>query len=898
MRFDRRAIPWESVVTVLLLACAAVPLRTRAKGVLATDRAAYCREESDFHNERGDALRQGVPLPGIAWAMPFYSVPNGYLCYRLTPAASGGVRSGVLLAGAVLVFALGVFLYSAPCGAGAVFLYALLPSSGAGGERWLYALTVLFAAYFLVRRARAPSLAASVGLGAAIGASLLVLSPLFLLPFLLVLYECSRDRKIGAARLRDAGALLLVPFLFLIPWIVMNWRLSGRFVLFENGRADDNIITGALGFVRTMGSGDSRALAAISAGQNILLWAAGEILRHPLRYLAALFARLGYVASLHPLLVLASTGSVWLARKREDCRQFALLAAYFFAIHILMPVQASYFVPMWPLLAVLASGLFAGWTRPASEKMKTASTAAVVLVFALLLAAQACVLGLVWAYPARVGEPDALARAIARDPDDPWLWSQRGMGLLSAGLAQEAAGDLARAFALDPQKDREIRYAWALLASGDPLGARILERLKPEDDAMVINLRARVLRAIALALDGRRSEALAAMDSALEFERSSSAVTSSLPRIVREIASSWPAAKLPAIIEAFESFPALRPALGEKTLAKAWTDAARLDLAAGDRRLALKTGGRTEKAGLDDEMKFREADSDRLERGHLEQADLLLEMSFRAEKCGRWPKALELLELAEKNVSAAPERLRRAFVVAPEDESYGRALDALKRLKREGWENADLVLDLGVRAAESGRRPAALEVLAFAEDMRLDSERTRRLAQAYEGLGDPLGSSRVLLRLRDDAGGWLDRAESAAAAGDRASAQSSAAHARGLSLIDGDARRLLLLDQGLGEYARALEFANSRVLARPDDARWRNDRGVVHALMGDSEAAVADWKAALALDPDLLTPYLSLGSFYVSANRRKEASALYQKALQRPRIKNDAEASRLISAGR
>ena len=115
-----------------------------------------------------------------------------------------------------LVFALGSFLYSAVCGAGAALLYATAAASVASEERWLYTLAVLLAAYFLVRRARSPSVAGSVRLGASVGASLLLLSPLCLFPAVLAAYEWARDLRTGAARARfsrarDAAALCAAP---------------------------------------------------------------------------------------------------------------------------------------------------------------------------------------------------------------------------------------------------------------------------------------------------------------------------------------------------------------------------------------------------------------------------------------------------------------------------------------------------------------------------------------------------------------------------------------------------------------------------------------------------------------------------------------------------------------
>jgi len=792
MSSGRGAISWKRVAAAILLAGAAAALLPRAWEIDAIGRGAYCREGSDFHVERGDALLHGVPLADVARAMPFYSVPNAFLCDRLTPEASVAVRSAVVAANVGLVFALGALLYSALCGAGAALLYALMPAAGTG-ERWLYVPAVLLAAYFLVRRAKAPSAANSVRLGAACGASLLVLPPLFLFPFLLVLYEAARDRRADAARARDAAALCLPPLLFLIPWIAMNWRLTGRFVPFEDGRADTNLITGALGYVRTMGGGDYRAMAGLSATQSALAWAAGEVLRHPLRFLAACLARAAYVARLHPALVLAGAGSAWLGRWREDLREFALFAAYFFAIHCLMPVQDSYFVPVWPLLAVLACGLLAARTRPASARSLTASDSAVHALFTLLLLAQARVLGLTWTYPARAEDPRALARELARDPQDPMLWSLRGMDRLRGGRPKEAAADLARALALDPQEYRAIRYGRALLA-------------------------------------GRRPEALKFLA------------------------------------------PAEKDAAGDpyklRKLALVYGDA-------GDYGRALDILKRSTPAGPAD-------------------ADLLLGMAARAANSGARPEARELLALAESLASADPGRRRRLAFIYRDAGEYDRALDLMKRLTPLTPEDAGLFLDLGVRAEKAGRRRTALDSLAFAGSLNPDSARLLELARDYGELGEYRRAERAARRGRDVVAAWLYRAESAVAAGDRKSALAAAARARGGSPDDDESRRLVLIYQELGEYAPALEIADRRVRARPGDARWRSDRGVLRALLGESDAAASDWKAALSLDADLLAPYLSLGALYASQNRRDEAAELYRAALLRTRISGSPAASRRI----
>ncbi|MBI2387142.1 MAG: hypothetical protein HYV14_14215 [Elusimicrobia bacterium] len=1027
----------ETLAAALLLACAAAALAARARAVAQAPRDEYCRAESDFHVERGEALLHGVPVRGVARAMPAYSAPNAFLCGHMTASAAAAVRSAAVAAGAVLVFALGATLYSGVSGAAAALLYALMPAPHAGGERWLYVPAVLLAACFLARRAQAPSRAATLWTAAALGTGFLILSPLSLFPLALALYEWARGRREGVSRPGDAAALVLVPFVFLIPWIVMNWRLAGRLVVFEDGRADDNVITGALGLVRTMGVVDSRKLAELSADRSVLAWAAAEILSHPLRFLSSAAQRAAYAASLKPLLVLAAAASAWLWRGRDDRRQVALLAAYFLAVHCLMPVEANYFVPWWPLLAVLASGLLAARTSPASARLTAAAAAAAFAVLAPLLGVAAWAQGLALAYPARAREERALEREIARHPRDAWLLSERGLRLLRDGRPDLAVGDLTRAFALDPRRDRELDRAWALLAGGGP-AARILEAPGPRGFAVMADLRESVLRAAVLALRGRGPEAAAVLEAA--GRRGDAA-----PGVVLEIVASWPETGRAALIERLAAVPGflfagkdLSPeawldldaaaknenqrrtalqllafaaesrepgegaALGpEKTrrLALAYRDVGRYsratalvkgagpggvwkaDLLTDIAALAARAGREAEALEALAYVESLDPDPEKLrnvalvyrDMGRFSQAtavltragpsgpreaDVLTDMAARAARAGRKAEALDALARAE-SLNLDPERLRRLAVsyrdlggygrslavmkrtdmagekdvrllldnaaraakqsrraealanltfagsrALPPEElrglahayrdvgDYARALAVLKRLGARGSRDADGLLDLAVRAAKGGRRETARESLAFAEGTALDARRLRSLARAYRESGDFEGAARVSLRLGDAAASWLDRAEAACAAGDRAAAAAHLARVQGGSLGEGEARRLILLRQTLGDYDGALAAVGLRVRARPGDARWRSDRGVLHALMGRREEAIADWTAAIALDPDFLAPYLSLGSLYEASNRRGEATALYRAAVSRPRVKDGSETAR------
>lgn len=964
----------EALAAALLLAAAAALLLGRLPGIEEGFRGEYCRAESDYHVERGEALLHGVPLRGVERALPSYSVPNAFLCGHLPASAAAAVRLAVLLACAGLVFVLGVLLHSPVCGAAAALLYAIPPPDGESGERWLYALAVLLAAYFLVRRAQERTKAASAGLAAGIGGSFLILSSLCLFPVVLAADERVRERR---ARWGQA-ALCAAPFLFLLPWIAMNWRLSGRFVLFEDGRVDDNILTGALGFVRTMGIGDSRKMSGLSMDENVYVWAAARVLRHPWDYLSAVLQRGAYAASLHPLLVLAAAASAWLSRRRDDVRRLALLAAYIVGIHCLMPVQANYFAPAWPLLAVLAAGLAAGRTRPSSARAKTLASRAALALFVPAALLHAATAGLALAYPSRARDPRAFDREIARRPDDAWLRSERGMRALRDGRPAEAVPDLARALALGPSRDREADLSWALLARGGP-AARVWERRSPGRILMVSDIRERILRGIYLASRGRRAEAVAAAASALGYRRSMESAGGSdvgagtpVPHLVLEIIASWPAPSRPALIEFFSAVPGFEFA-GQGATAEAWLDMADTADRPDQRRTALEilAFNAARRPGASDDSRDPEklwsmalayrdiGEAGRalslLERPALAGArrdDLLLDMASEAAKAGRRAEASRALSAAER-ARLEPAKLRRLALLYRDAGDRARSLAVMKRTDMSRPEDLNLLLDLAGSAAKDGRRAQALEVLAFArssarggeplravalayrdlgdyalaldslrpqaragdaamlfdlavraardgrrgdaraslafaETLSLDAEGLRGLASAWRALGDARGSERARRRLGDLDGLALDRAEAAAASGDRSGAAAQAARVREEALGEEDARRLVLLRQGLGDYSAALAVVERRARARPGDARWRSDAGVLRALQGRPEEAAADWRAAIALDPDLLEASLSLGSLEAARGRRKDAERIFAAALSRPRTPANA----------
>lgn len=470
-------VRWRGIAAFFLAACAAVLLI----GTICDHPSAECKVPIYVRN--GEALIHGIAVPSISWSMPAFVLPNALLSHHVSPAFAALAQGAVLIACAVLVFGLGTLLHSGICGGLAALIFSAVPPDRAFGDRWFYTLFVLFVAYVAVWRVQAPSRWRTLLLAVAVGMSLLVLSPLFLFPFVLAAAEWLWRRPRGGegsrTGLRQAGLLCAVPFVLLIPWVLMNWQVHHRFILFEHERARCNMISGALGFVHTI-----RAMDAADPGvpdDRLASWAAGEVIRHPFRYLGAYARRVAFLVSISPILFALSLFGAWLYRERDGHRQLALIVAYYIGIHCVMSVEERYLDPVFPLLAVLAACGATWWLRPARARSGGRFESGLVYaVFLPLLAFQLYALALVAAYPRRAAQGQGLERELAKYPGEAWLWSERGMSGLGLGRGAQAASDLGRAWILDPQPESQARYLWALLVRGRPVWDQ-LKRAEPAD---------------------------------------------------------------------------------------------------------------------------------------------------------------------------------------------------------------------------------------------------------------------------------------------------------------------------------------------------------------------------------------------------------------------------------
>ena len=380
---------------------------------------------------------------------------------------------------------------------------------------------ILLAAVVMLWRARRPSVRRSFVLGLALGAALLFRSSLVFFPPVLAFYEWSfRYRRSLRLYWRHLICLCVVPALFLIPWLHMNWVAHRRFVPLEYGEANCNIVTGAMGLVQTIerdaiGSEweplmeNRRFDGPWNAGA--FSWALRQISLHPFRYAAAYLSRLVCVFSYNPILLLMALGGLWIHRRRDEFRQLGLLMFYFIGIHCFMSVTATYFLPLWPLAAILAGALVDRFLpRPQfsiAPRMyrfsRNFAGACLAGVLALCLTTEAIVSSYARGVASDPRTPESvLDEEIQRHPQDAWLLFERGRRRLKRGEVPAAAADFSGSLAVEPNPVAELKLAWAQMLLGEP--RRLFNRPSSQDSD---DINALLLKAHGYSRMGKTEEA-------------------------------------------------------------------------------------------------------------------------------------------------------------------------------------------------------------------------------------------------------------------------------------------------------------------------------------------------------------------------------------------------------
>jgi tetratricopeptide (TPR) repeat protein len=180
-------------------------------------------------------------------------------------------------------------------------------------------------------------------------------------------------------------------------------------------------------------------------------------------------------------------------------------------------------------------------------------------------------------------------------------------------------------------------------------------------------------------------------------------------------------------------------------------------------------------------------------------------------------------------------------------------------------------LDAPARARTAGRLDAAAS----------DAEALIRLARSYQDKGEFARALEPLEALiagsPGDAGLRLDRASAAAHAGQREKALASLADARRLAPDREGRHRMALILQDLKDYQGALDLLGPLADEKPE-ASLLADLGLCRFLAGRPEQAISDLKAAIALDPRALAPYLTLAAIYAGRNELDKELGVYAAA--------------------
>ena len=839
----------------------------------------------------GEMLLHGRPSLDfdVSYSMPLSAIASAFLFGHAGLEASRWLWAGSFAALYALTFALGLLLGGWLAGAAALAL--LIPFAGEFG--WLpinslYAIAVLLVAGLLVRRARAPTAGNGVLLGLALGVSLLHRSPLLFFPLALA----AHDALSGGApreRLKAALPVLVIPLLFLLPWIAMNWALHGEFVPIERGRID-GLLMNSIAFVKHE-SGDAKAHVdggVLGLGGALAAWAR-EALRAPWAYLSSCLGRLAFIAAPHPALCLAAAAALALGRRRAEFRALGLLVVYFIAIHGALSISEAYLIPLWPLLAALAAGglpTLLGSVPKTETRAQALASRAFVGGAAVTLAAGLFALGAAAAFPRRA----ATAAAAAGGARDAWLLLEDGRRALLRGEVGAAREAISRAAALRPEERLAKFYlAWAEALDGRPgsllafapalfhvsaVPRRALPFLKA-----AVHLRAR---------SGARARAEIEAGLALSGGQTGATSLSRLPLIdlLSEFLRPMPDGERERLLRAIAA------AAGPGRVSDVRLELARLAAGRGDRAQAAADLAANESPGSKDALgavalhrKLKNPSRaaallDELIRLSPADARLRVERAEVAAELGKRGEALKSLARAEALQPEAKELRRRVAALFRELGEPGRAAAFLEASARRRPGEAEAWIARAELAAQTGDREAAARALDRARALRPDGEELLRVALAYVELKNIPRAFELLepmpASLSGDARAWLARAELSAELGRRSEQLEALARVETLALDAGQRRRAAVLHRALGDPVRAAVILDELLRLAPADAELRIERAEVAAELGRRDEALASLARA--------------GTSALSEGQGRRVAALHRK------LKNPAGVSAMLDA--
>ncbi len=172
--------------------------------------------------------------------------------------------------------------------------------------------------------------------------------------------------------------LLIVPCLAAgIVWSVIATSQTDRSVVLftETGdRLFPNLLAGGFGLVGTT-EGNAKAAWDSYGTAKAFQMAAAMVLSNPMSWIRGIIGRISFLSGHFPFLLPVLLGwiaSLFTLRRNAEMLVIPILAAYFFFLHILMPVEARYFVPAIFLMCLCTGLSAAAFAKYAIFRIKAA----------------------------------------------------------------------------------------------------------------------------------------------------------------------------------------------------------------------------------------------------------------------------------------------------------------------------------------------------------------------------------------------------------------------------------------------------------------------------------------------------------------------------------------------
>ncbi|MBU2574057.1 MAG: hypothetical protein KKH28_08290 [Elusimicrobia bacterium] len=391
----------------------------------------------DFtRTDYGSCLLAGLRNTNITEIMPLFATMG-------SSALNLGISPVLFLI--ILRLAVYLLIFSAGCllrgyWAGIISLAGAGALEAAGALRYedeqvFYGFFLLLALSLLLLKRRDNTLKNSLLCGLALGASMLVRTPLLLFPPAVVLFDWFYSRERSRAFVLRSLALLAASYVLLIPWGFLNYSISGKFSVVDGRRVACNLITGAKGSIYTM-EGDPRKLAGLKPEDSAFSFFIRETLRDPGSCALTVLKRLWHIFLLYPLLFGLFLLAMAVSRERNKLLVFGM-PVYFILIHSAVSIEGRYFYPMLYVLPPLIAVSF--WPGRADQDpgrcviAEKITAAAFWIVFCAVLAVEALVIAYPYRSAKNIKDPGALTRVLERFPNDRYCQEMKCKLLLTKG---------------------------------------------------------------------------------------------------------------------------------------------------------------------------------------------------------------------------------------------------------------------------------------------------------------------------------------------------------------------------------------------------------------------------------------------------------------------------------